>query len=230
MAVLRIPYKDRSQPLADPDVLRLPEALEDRAERVTVDRLLVEAMGDPDLHTVGDFLDRMEQASPQERRRLIDEARQAAGLKTFTASEWEAERERGRRAAAAIPRRDGDGRIEASCSHPGCNNFEPDPVTGLVAMLPVRKWWCPQHRSDHESDLQPWTPGLRVSEVGLVVDADDDIDAERERERSEREQERQRQRREQSQAERRVIAAERREYEKARAEQHRRETPEGFPT
>jgi hypothetical protein len=77
MAVLRLPYRDRNQPLTDPEVLRLSEALEDRAERVTVDRLLVEAMGDPDLHTVGDLLDRIERASPQERRRLVDEGRVA---------------------------------------------------------------------------------------------------------------------------------------------------------
>jgi hypothetical protein len=35
MAVLKLPYRDRNQPLTDPEVLRLPEALEDPEERAT---------------------------------------------------------------------------------------------------------------------------------------------------------------------------------------------------
>jgi hypothetical protein len=108
-------------------------------------------------------------------------------VETFTALEWEAEQERRRRGATAAPRRDGDGRIEATCAHPGCTRFEPDPATGLVAMLPVKRWWCPEHRSGREDDLQPWTPGYRFSEIGLIVDDDDLAEAEREGRRSEHE-------------------------------------------
>jgi hypothetical protein len=218
---LKVPFRDPNQVLTDPDVLRLPEELEDPEERRVADRLLVDAMADPDLATVGDLLDRIEQASPQERRRLADQARAEAGIKTFTAVEVEAAVERGRRAAP--PRRDADGHIEAYCAHPGCTHFEPDPATGLVAMVPVRKWWCPEHRVAREDDMQPWTPGYRVSEIGLVVDADDDADAERERQSVEAELARAKARRERSQAERRVALAERRQYERLRDQRQDRE-------
>jgi hypothetical protein len=60
---LKVPYRDRHQRLDDPSVLRLPQALEGE-ERAVADHLLVEAMADPGLHTIGDLLDRIEQASP----------------------------------------------------------------------------------------------------------------------------------------------------------------------
>jgi hypothetical protein len=41
-------------------------------------------MTDPDLRTVGDLLDRIEGASPEQRRQIADEAREAAGLTSFT--------------------------------------------------------------------------------------------------------------------------------------------------
>jgi hypothetical protein len=90
-------------------------------------------------------------------------------------------------------------------------------------MTPVRRWWCPEHRVGREDDMQPWTPGYRVSEIGLVVDADDDADAERERQRVEAELARASERREQSQAERREIAAEAREYRRLRDQRQDRE-------
>jgi hypothetical protein len=220
VAVLNLPFRDRSQPLTDPDVLRLPEALEGEDRRVA-DRLLVDAMADPDLATIGDLIDRIGRASPQDRRRIADQAREAAGLKSFTAIDWEAEAERGRRAAP--PRRDADGRSYQVCHEPGCAAQAVNAATGSPEPVAARRWWCADHRCGHEADLEPWTPGLRYSETGALIDADDDAEAERERERSDREQERMRQRREQSQAERREQLAERREYERAREEQHRRE-------
>jgi hypothetical protein len=183
--------------------------------------------------TVGGILDLVEQGSPEQRRRLADLAREAAGLRSFTTIEWEAElqadQERWRRAAP--PRRDPDGRSFQVCHEPGCLAQAFDSATGAPAPVAAKRWWCEAHRAGQEDDMEPWSRSYRYSpETGLLVDDDDDAEAERERLRSEHELERQRQRREQSQAERRVIAAERREYERAREEQHRRETPEGFPT
>jgi hypothetical protein len=171
--------------------------------------------------TVGDLLSEIEEASPEQRRRIADLACEAAGVKTFNAREAEADQERRRRIAP--PRRDADGRSDQICHEPGCRAQAVNPVTGAPEPVAAKVWWCPEHRAGHEADMEPWSRSYRYSEIGLLVDDDDDAVAERERRRSEDELERMRARREQSQAERREIAAERREYERARDEQHRRE-------
>jgi hypothetical protein len=159
MADLKIPYRDRDQRLDDPGVLDLPRALEDRDERAVADHLLIEAMADPGLHTVGDLLDAVEQASPQQPRRIADQAREAAGLKTFTTIEWEAAQERHRRAAA--PPRDVDGRSLQICHEPGCAAQAVNPATGTPEPVAARRWWCEAHRAGHEADMEPWTRSYR---------------------------------------------------------------------
>jgi hypothetical protein len=183
VADLKIPYRDRDQRLDDPGVLDLPRALEDRDERAVADHLLIEAMADPSLHTVGDLLDRIERASPRERRRIADQARAETGLKTFTAIEWEAAQERHRRAAA--PRRDADRRALQICNEPGCAAQAINPATGAPEPVAAKRWWCPEHRAGHEDDMRPWTHTYRYSETGLLVDVEDDVNAELEQRRSE---------------------------------------------
>ena len=222
---LKIPFISRDQRLDDPSVLDLPRALADPAERAVADRLLIDAMGDPSLTTVGDLLDLLERASPEEHRRIADQACEAAGVTTFTSRYVEAAVERGRRAAPLA--RDPEGRAHQVCAAPDCTVVPVSEVTGTEVPVRALRWWCPEHAPGHEADLEPWRQTYRYSEAdGTLLDADDLADDERERERREREQERQRQRREQAAAERHEQAAERAALVGARRLQDEAEFPD----
>ncbi len=56
---IRLPYRDRGQPL-DLDLVDLAPTLDDPEEEVVARDLLWNAMTDPELETVGDLLDRVE--------------------------------------------------------------------------------------------------------------------------------------------------------------------------
>jgi hypothetical protein len=126
MAALKLPFRARSDPL-DIEALNAASELEGD-DKAVAEHLIWAGMIDPKLHTVGDLIDHIEGLDAAGRRRLLDRTRQNAGLPT--ASEIDAVRrmevatDAARRKAAGIPWRDGDGRIEATCSHPGCTRFE----------------------------------------------------------------------------------------------------------
>ena len=82
MSEIRIPFRDRNDHLSTvADSARTLSTDEDRA----VARQLVLDGSASGLTTVGQLLDRLEAASPTERRTMLDDARAAAGLPTATA-------------------------------------------------------------------------------------------------------------------------------------------------
>ena len=208
---LKIPFRTRDQRLSDPQVLKLPEILEDPNERATATRVLMAGMA-AGVQTIGDLLDEIEEASPEQRRRIADQAREAAGLPSFSAvqSARQVDESRQRWKRSAPPRRDADGRAFLVCAASGCKVEPVSAETGAPEPVRARRWFCPTHRHLADpGDMDPWTTTLRYSETGLLLDPDDDADAERESERLRREQERQQQRREEVQAERAERIAER---------------------
>jgi HNH endonuclease len=77
---IRIPFRDRDEPLDADALTDLPAALEGEDRDVTRE-LMVQARLEG-ARTVGDVLDRVEAVGPRGRRQLLDEARTALGLPT----------------------------------------------------------------------------------------------------------------------------------------------------
>lgn len=78
--MLRIPFRDRRDSLID--VACAARELPDREDRATTRALVIGAQLEDGLETAGQLLDRLEAAGPDERRQLLDAAREAAGLKS----------------------------------------------------------------------------------------------------------------------------------------------------
>jgi len=78
---IRIPHRDRSDPLSSVGELARHLSPDESA---TVREIVTDAAG-AGLTTVGALLNRLEAASPAERRALLDQARTRAGLPTATA-------------------------------------------------------------------------------------------------------------------------------------------------
>ena len=110
---IRIAYRDRDEPLVTASQRSLPP--EDRATaRSLILRLATDGCG-----TVGQALDRLEAADSAERRRLLDDARAAAGLPSISIVEArEQVQTLNRTAVVKGPLRDSRGRIAAICSAP----------------------------------------------------------------------------------------------------------------
>lgn len=110
---LRIPYRDRSEPIAAVGDLARNLTGEDRA----VARQLALDAAMNGMRTVGDLLDGMERASATERRQMLDRARERVGLPDTKTAEA---RERFEAINQSLPpidtARDPSGRIPATCS------------------------------------------------------------------------------------------------------------------
>lgn len=101
---------------------------------------------------------------------------------------------------------------------PGCRNFEADSTTGAVALLPVTRFWCPDHADlAAPGDGEPYVAQFRFRPSGAIEHVET---AEAERERQEREVERARARRSQRQAERQAEAESQRRHEAAVADHY----------
>jgi hypothetical protein len=99
MSELRIPHRDRSDPVSS--VGELARHLESPDEAATVRALVTDAAGAGST-TVGDLLDRLGALDPRERRALVDRAQHAAGVPSKAAADsWAAHRERDRILSAA---------------------------------------------------------------------------------------------------------------------------------
>jgi hypothetical protein len=222
---IRIPFRSRDDSLAD--VAGAARHLGDKEEAAVVRQLVLDAAL-ASHRTAGDLIDNLDRLSPAERRRVLDKAREGSGLESTEMVD-------GRRAVAAAsatlpshePLRDHHGRTQAICAAKGCRNFEPDPISGAIALLPVRRWWCSAHRDQASpADSEPYRPRLGYSASGLVVDLDA-RDAEIARE-AEREKGR-RARREAREADQRAAAAQAAEDKRAERARLSREGRWQFP-
>jgi hypothetical protein len=149
---IRVPYTSRDDSLID--VAAAATNLPDD-DRVVVQHILLEARlaGDS---TAGDLLDRLGRLSAGERRRVLDNAREAGGLPR---SEDLDRREAFVRMQQALPPgRDREGRGFATCCHRGCSRAPVD-HNGLRVPVTAKRWACPEHAAegdfDPPDDLEP---------------------------------------------------------------------------
>jgi hypothetical protein len=224
---LQIPFRDRADPvIAIADAAR---ALADDQEQAIARCLALELVTTTDIETVGEALDAVEAADAASRRALLDRARERAGLASTAKAEAIERFEAANRTVGRGPARDSSGEIEAICSAPGCQRFEPHPnFPGLRARGRWRRWWCREHRPGNEADLEPHTPGSGIAidpRTGVLVDPDERA---REGERARAEAERRQERWERRLAERRAQAPEHERRKRAEREQLRRESPRGL--
>jgi hypothetical protein len=145
--------------------------------------------------------------------RVLDGLRRKLGMKTSAQVDFEAASTRARLAAA---------RVWQTCPVCGC---VPVNEVGVPVPVSVRRWWCEAHRDQAApGDLQSYTSGIRLSESGVLVPAED-----REWEKIRAEEAIRRQRHERRLAERKLEAERMRREREARDEAFRRELPPGIP-
>jgi hypothetical protein len=182
--VIRVPYADRSDSLAD--VAGHARALPAGEDRATVRGLVLEA-AESGMASAGDMLDALEGMAPDARRRLLDRARERADVPTTAEVAAAAARKVRRPPIFDAPSRDEAGCAIQWCAEPGCRAFPVRPGSGAVMPHPAKRWWCEEHRAGHEADLEPWTPRTAFGPSGAIVFLDEverDIEiAEREAER-----------------------------------------------
>jgi hypothetical protein len=226
---IQIPHRSRDQGLLDA-VDDIREAIPDRDESAVARQILLDAAIDG-TERVGQLLDWIDSCEPAERRALLDQARERAGLPTTERAEAIERFEIANKAlagAGAGQLRDGSGRIEARCAHPDCRRFEPDEsgFPGAAARVEATRWWCGDHRAGHEADLEPYAGSrLGYSGSGLIVDLDE---LEIERERAALEAESRRRQREHRTAAARAEGAELAESKRLADEAWAREMPRGI--
>ena len=222
--VIRVPFRDRADSLADvADNARALPAGEDRA----VVRGLVLNGATDGLATAGDLLDRIEAATPAERRVMLDGARTRAGLPSLA----EIDAQRARRVRAQMipdtPARDEGGLAYQTCHAESCAQY-PRSREGATIPVAARKWWCPEH--EHHAgpgDLEPWTAPLVAFGPGGGLVFPDEL--QREAETAEREVERRAAELEQRRAQRLVEWSAMQAEREARAEEFRKATFPGAP-
>lgn len=172
---IKIPVQDRDQPLIEVLTLGLDSEIEDREDRVVLARLVLDVGTEKGFQTVGDLLDYVEDAGPDERRAILDRAREGAGLTSATDVEERRKVEvanESARLSAGEPR-DSHGRAPVFCHAEGCTNFLPDPhMPGAFALTDARRWCCPEHHS--QGDFRPYTGArLAYSPSGSIIDLDE---------------------------------------------------------
>jgi hypothetical protein len=171
---IQIPHRDRSDSLTD--VVEAARELAPDDDRVLRQIVRDELVGGS-AATAGELLDKLEAATPAERRRLLDTARAKVGLPTTDDVEAT---ERYEAANAA-------GRIRAAkqstlqlCGAEGCS-VAPTNAAGAVVPVGVKRWWCAEH--EHlaaPGDLDPRPGALRMTDAGTLIEIDPD-EEERER-------------------------------------------------
>jgi hypothetical protein len=85
---IRIPYRDRSDPLVD--VVDASRELPTDEERAVVRQLVMGEIVGGAATAAGELLDLVEKAAPEQRRKMLDTARVKAGLPTTGEVEFEA--------------------------------------------------------------------------------------------------------------------------------------------
>ncbi len=184
-------------------------------------QLLLDSVADPGIRTVGDLCNRIEAATPEERRAMLDATRRRAGLPTT--GRVEAMEAANRPTTSSLPPRDSDGRIEARCSAPTCLRYAPDPsFPGVAAKVMQRKWFCAEHADlAAPGDNEPYRgPRLAYGPGGAIVDLDERaLEAERQRAAAEG----RRRQREAREAQRAADARALAKHEEAATERFRRE-------
>ncbi len=171
---IQIPYRDREGLIVD--VIDCAREILNGEELQVTEALAFGALERGTVR-VGALLDELEQASPAERRALADQAREAAGLLSFSQIEENQEVARATRwpppPPSSGPPRDGDGRALQQCPH--CAEISRSVDGATIGPVREKRWHCEQHRHLAEpGDLEPWgepmrfdpmTGGLRMSEA-----------------------------------------------------------------
>ncbi len=142
---LHVAHRRRDDSLVD--VAGLARTLPPGPERDVARELAVQARLDG-LATAGQLIDRLEHADGAQRRRLLDRAREAAGLEPL------AELEQQERIAALRARPE----PFTSCAIPGCRNLPTvGPGNPTLRDPHVRRWHCGEHEHlAQPGDMQPW--------------------------------------------------------------------------
>lgn len=119
-----VPHRDRDQTLLDAiDDLR--QAPLSPAERNVAREVLINAALQQGEHTIGELCDRLEAASPAERRAVLDRARDQLGLEPVETVIAREKFEAGNRALK--PGRDARGRSVQQCPADGCGRVSVGP-------------------------------------------------------------------------------------------------------
>jgi hypothetical protein len=220
---LQIPHTSPDELLTD--ALFDARAIPDPDDRRIAREVLLEARRSG-LLRVGELLDRIEGAGPDERRAMLDQARERVGLEPTGEVDFKREFDR---LQASFPRggeqRDENGMVLGpTCAEEGCTVTLLD-QHGALGKVRAKAWRCEAHREGHEADMEDWAPRLGFSEIGLVIDLDQQ---DREREQARRWDERLAAERARQQAEREAKAAGYAAYEAARQRQFQAEAPDPF--
>jgi hypothetical protein len=158
---IQIPYRHRDDDIDE--VAFAARALPDADDRAVLTELVVSARLDG-CRSAGDLLDRIAGATAVQRRRMLDDAREAIGLER---SEDIDRRERfemtQQMAARRSNGRDASGAADAGCAAEGCNAM-PLGSTGLPERVTDRLWWCPAHR--HLAGPDDHLPPHDVTRIG----------------------------------------------------------------
>ena len=89
---IHIPHNGRDQTPIEAICDNVDDAITDPEQRRIANHLLFDAACDPDIGTVGDLLDKVEGATPEGRRAILDQARESAGLPSTAKVEGQAGR------------------------------------------------------------------------------------------------------------------------------------------
>ena len=164
---IQIPYRERGEPLDADAVLELPRGLDDPEGRAVAERILFDASVSG-VGTVGELLDQIQRASPDERRSMLDAARVAEGLETTADVDAESRRKLAN-SAVHVPR-DPSGNAYQRCAAEGCRAIPTDRVTGIWIGVPDRKWWCPEHRhlAGPDDRLPPESGRIDPGTMGMI--------------------------------------------------------------
>jgi hypothetical protein len=215
-----IPFRDRSAPLTE--VAECARALPNDEERTIVRSLVLGEITRGSAQSVGDLIDKVEQASPAERREMLDQARVKAGLPTTAEVEGRQRFE----AACATARAQGAAQSPWQLCHAeGCSAA---PVNHLGAPVPVDviRWFCAAHIDQAaRGDMEPRGSGLRIAPSGAIVPVDDPAEQAKQAAAAES----RRRALEEEQAERAVEAEAKRRHDEARAAETRRLLPPRVP-
>jgi hypothetical protein len=193
---LDVPLRDPDEALGADALIDLPSALEDPDDRRVCRELLFGAFM-RGLPTVGALVAELEQADESARRRLLDEARVAAGLESATTIDDRERFERVQREAwLRSSRRDAEGKTIVGCAAEGCSAL-PMGATGMPEPVSDRRWWCDAHRhlagpDDHlpPDDVVAIGPNFEVIPAPSALAAMAAKDEQRRQEEEQRRQER----------------------------------------